>query len=195
MKRLHRASPTTFSSDRLNRRFDPSDGWFGSYSVEIAGLGGTQQFMRNQLSSGVFMPLFKSRVVASLTGEVGHVFTFDDDQVRLTDRFYLGGSSLRGFEDAGVGPRDLITDDSIGGMQFYAGTAEVTFPLGLPEEFDIKGSVFTDFGSVWDIDDPFPNLVDENSLRASLGVGLGLGFAIWSATRRLCQRTAEGRFR
>ncbi len=162
-----------FFFDRLNRRFNPTDGYFASWNVRVAGLGGSQQFMRNQVSTGFYTPLFDTSVIASLTGEAGHVFTFDDDQVRLTERFYLGGSSLRGFENAGIGPRDLSTDDAIGGRQFYAGTAEVTFPLGLPEEFDIKGSVFSDFGSVWNIDDPFPNLVDDNSTRASVGVGLG----------------------
>lgn len=162
-----------FFLDRLNRRFNPSDGYFGSYNVETAGLGGSEQYIRNVLSSGVYTPLFRSSVVASLTGEVGHVVTFDGDPVRLTNRFYLGGSSLRGFASAGVGPRDLTTDDAIGGHQFYAGTAELTFPLGLPEEFDIRGSVFSDFGSAWGVDDPFPNLTDDTTPRASLGVGLG----------------------
>lgn len=171
----HTASSVSneFFLDRLNRRFDPTDGYFGSYSVEVAGLGGSEQFLRNEISSGIYSPLFGTSVIASLTGEAGHVFTFDDDSVRLTNRFYLGGSSLRGFESAGVGPRDLLTDDAIGGHQFYAGSAEVTFPLGLPDEFDIKGSVFSDFGASWGIDDPFPNLADDSTPRASLGVGLG----------------------
>ena len=162
-----------FFLDRLNRRFDPSDGYFGSLNVKVAGLGGSQRFISNQVSSGIYKPLFDTSVIGSLTGEAGHVFTLDGDRVRLTDRFYLGGSLLRGFEGAGVGPRDLSTDDSIGAHQFYSGTAELTFPLGLPEEFDIKGSVFSDFGSSWGIDDPFSNLVDDASLRASVGFGLG----------------------
>ena len=159
--------------DRLNRRFNPTDGYFGSVNVQVAGLGGTDRFIRNLVTSGVYTPLFKSSVIASLTGEVGHVATFDNDSVRLTNRFYLGGSSLRGFENSGVGPRDLTTDDAIGAHQFYAGTAEVTFPLGLPEEFNIKGSIFSDFGSAWGIDDPFTGLADDASARASLGFGLG----------------------
>ena len=162
-----------FFLDRLNRRFNPSDGYFGSWNIEAAGLGGSEQFLRNEVSGGIYTPLFTSSVVASLTGEVGHIFTFDDDIVRLTNRFFLGGSSLRGFESAGVGPRDLSTNDAIGGEQFYAGTAELSFPLGLPEEFDIQGSVFTDFGSAWEISDDFPNLADDASVRASVGFGLG----------------------
>lgn len=162
-----------FFLDRLNRRFNPTDGYFGSWNVQTAGLGGSEQFIRNLLKSGVYTPLFDTSVIASLTGEVGHVATFDNDPVRLTNRFYLGGSSLRGFENAGVGPRDLTTDDAIGAHQFYAGTAEITFPLGLPEEFDVSGSIFSDFGSSWGMDDPFPNLTDDASTRASLGIGFG----------------------
>jgi len=162
-----------FFLDRLNRRFNPTDGYFGSYSIELAGFGGAEKFVRNKLSSGIYTPLFGSSVIASLTGELGHIFTFDDDTVKLTNRFYLGGSSLRGFDNAGVGPRDLLTDDAIGGHQFYAGTAELTFPFGLPEEFDIRGSLFSDFGSAWGVDDPFPNLTDDTTTRVSLGVGIG----------------------
>ncbi|MCZ6509821.1 MAG: outer membrane protein assembly factor BamA [Alphaproteobacteria bacterium] len=162
-----------FFLDRLNRRFNPTDGYFGSYSIELAGFGGSEKFVRNLLSSAIYTPLFGSSVIASLTGELGHIFTFDDDTVKLTNRFYLGGSSLRGFDNAGVGPRDLLTDDAIGGHQFYAGTAELTFPFGLPEEFDIRGSVFSDFGSAWGVDDPFPNLTDDTTTRVSLGVGIG----------------------
>ena len=88
-------------------------------------------------------------------------------------RFNLGGVSLRGFDNAGVGPRDLVTGDAIGGHQFYSGTAELTFPLGLPKEVDIKGSVFTDFGSAWGMDDPFSDLVDDANPRASFGIGFG----------------------
>ena len=162
-----------FFLDHLNRRFNPSDGYFGSYNIQIAGLGGSERFLRNEVRAGIYRPLFRSSVVGSLTGEAGHVFTFDNDPVRLTNRFYLGGNTFRGFAPAGVGPRDLVTGDAIGGHQYYSGTAELTFPLGLPQEFDIKGSVFTDFGSVWGIDDPFPNLADDATPRASVGFGLG----------------------
>jgi outer membrane protein insertion porin family len=82
---------------------------------------------------------------------------------------------LRGFEVGGVGPRDLVTDDSIGGTQYYRGSAEIGFPLGLPEEFDIKGAVFSDMGSVWGSDDPFPNIADDASLRATAGIGISWG--------------------
>jgi outer membrane protein insertion porin family len=44
--------------------------------------------------------------------------------------------------------------------------------LGLPRELGIRGRVFTDFGSAWDIDVSGPTLLDENSIRVSAGFGI-----------------------
>jgi outer membrane protein insertion porin family len=101
----------------------------------------------------------------------GYIFGINDD-VRITDRFFRGGATFRGFDEAGIGPRDVMTDDALGGNLYYLGTAELSFPLGLPEEFGILGSVFTEAGSLMDIDDSGPFIEDEGSLRASVGVGV-----------------------
>ena len=54
----------------------------------------------------------------------------------------------------------------------YSGTVTLNFPLGLPKEFDIKGRVFTDFGSSGALDPSDTNTKDTGSLRASSGVGI-----------------------
>ena len=79
---------------------------------------------------------------------------------------------MRGFERAGVGPRDTSTNDSLGGNFFYRGSAELMFPIGLPEELGVAGHAFSDFGSLWNIDETGGNIADENSLRMSAGVGI-----------------------
>jgi outer membrane protein insertion porin family len=66
----------------------------------------------------------------------GHIFGIDDD-VRIVDRFFLGGRTLRGFEPSGVGPRDAETDDSLGGNLFYSVAGELGFPLGLADELNL----------------------------------------------------------
>jgi outer membrane protein insertion porin family len=161
-----------FFYDELNRRFDPSDGYFVRYNFDVAGLGGTTKYFRNSVGAGVYEPLFGTSVVGSVRGEAGFIESLDDQVIRLTDRYYVGGDNLRGFESAGIGPRDLSTDDSIGGNRYYVGTIEMVFPLGLPDEIDLQGAVFGDVGSLWEIEDPFPNLVDSQSIRASVGVGV-----------------------
>ena len=44
-------------------------------------------------------------------------------------------------------------------------------PLGLPEEFGINGALFTEFGTLGELDDADmgPTIVDDLSLRASAG--------------------------
>ena len=111
-------------------------------------------------------------MIASLRSEAGYIFGLADD-VRISDRFFLGGDSFRGFAPSGVGPHDSDTDDSLGGNILFAGTAELGFPLGLPEEFGIRGRVFSDFGTLTDIDDDHGASVDDSaSLRVSVGTGL-----------------------
>jgi outer membrane protein insertion porin family len=84
----------------------------------------------------------------------------------------LGGNTLRGFQYAGVGPRDLNTDDSLGGNTFYRASAEFEFPVGLPDELGIKGHAFSDMGSLFSIDETGAGLADDSTIRAAAGVGI-----------------------
>ena len=55
--------------------------------------------------------------------------------------------TLRGFEYGGLGPRDKQTGDPLGGTRYWTATTEIMLPLGLPNEFGIRGAIFTDLGS------------------------------------------------
>jgi outer membrane protein insertion porin family len=116
-----------------------------------------------------YYPVTKS-VTLNVLGETGAIEGLDDD-IQINERFFLGGNLLRGFERSGIGPRDTATTDALGGNMFYRGTAEVSFPVGLPKEYGVLGHTFTDFGSLWDLDETGSGIQDENSLRAAAGVG------------------------
>lgn len=161
------------SYDRLNNRFNPSDGYIVRLRNDVAGLGGDLHYLRTRLSAAYYYPITES-VTIGATGEAGYIFGFGED-IRITDAFFLGGATLRGFRTAGVGPRDVSTKDSLGGNKYARGTIEVTFPVGLPEEYGIRARVFTDFGTLFDTDlttATVPFLVDKNSIRASAGFGI-----------------------
>jgi len=92
--------------------------------------------------------------------------------VRVTDSFLLGNDSMRGFKVGGMGPRDKFTSDALGAKTYAVGSAEVTFPIGLPEEFGVRGAAFTDFGTAFGADGPSSLINDSKELRMSAGAGL-----------------------
>jgi outer membrane protein insertion porin family len=160
----------TLTYDKRDDRFDPTEGYFVRLETDFAGLGGTQRFVRAKVTAGYYQNLGHD-LVLSFVGEYGIVHGIGKD-VSLADRFFLGGNNLRGFERGGVGPRDLGSDDALGANQFYAGTVELTFPLGLPKEFGLRGRVWTDAGSAFGIDRTNSTVVDNHSIRVSAGVGI-----------------------
>ena len=160
----------TLTYDKRDDRFDPTEGYFLRLETDFAGLGGTERFIKAKVTAGYYQNLGND-LVLSVVGEYGIVYGIGKD-VGLADRFFLGGNNLRGFERGGVGPRDGATDDALGANQFYAGTVELTFPLGLPKEFGLRGRVWTDAGSAFGIDRTNSTVVDVRTIRVSAGVGV-----------------------
>ena len=136
----------------------------------VAGFGGDSQYLRNGWKGGTFHQIAEKWIL-NVGGGVGYIVGLGKD-IRIIDRFFLGGDSLRGFEDSGVGPRDLATSDSIGGNWFYRSTLGVSFPLGLPNEFGLRGRMFTDAGSIGSNDSNVSSITDTASLRMSVGTGI-----------------------
>ncbi|MGE5546401.1 MAG: outer membrane protein assembly factor BamA [Solirubrobacterales bacterium] len=160
--------------DYRDSRIEPTEGYFFRVNNELAGLGGDQQFVRNNVGAGQYFPLVE-QVVLSLTGNAGIITGYGDKQIRITERYYLGGDTLRGFASAGVSPRDISTKNgAIGGLWQYYGSAQVRFPLGLPEELGFGGHVFTDFGSIG----PTENYPDKTNIRQSSSVRVSVGAGV-----------------
>ena len=160
----------TLRYDKRDNRFNPTEGYFVELQNTLAGFGGDSQYLRNEVKGATYYELY-DRWVLNIGAGVGYIVGISDD-IRIIDRFFLGGDDLRGFEDAGVGPRDLATLDSVGGNLFYRTTIGVTFPLGLPNEFGLRGRVFSDAGSLAENDSNFSTLTDTASIRMSVGTGL-----------------------
>jgi outer membrane protein insertion porin family len=110
----------------------------------------------------VYRGIWKS-VIASARFSGGYIFPLEDGQgIRINNRFFRGGSTFRGFDVAGLGPREIvrIVDpttgeviqtrrlNSQGGNAYYQGTFELSLPNIFPEEYGIKSALFTDVGAV-----------------------------------------------
>ncbi|HLO77052.1 MAG TPA: outer membrane protein assembly factor BamA [Magnetospirillum sp.] len=158
--------------DYRDSKIDPTEGYYFRVNNEVAGLGGSQRFLRNNVGAGQYFPL-DEQVVLGLTGTAGIISGFGDEKIRITERYFLGGDTLRGFASAGVSPRDQASGDALGGLWMYSGTAQVKFPLGLPEELGFGGQVFSDFGAVGNTEDYSGSPIDQaSSIRVSVGAGL-----------------------
>ncbi|MDB9944035.1 outer membrane protein assembly factor BamA [Octadecabacter sp.] len=81
----------------------------------------------------------------------GGLIDYTKGESRVTDRYFLGSRTMRGFEPSGIGPRDKTTGDTLGGNAYAVARLEAEFPVGLPEEYGMSGGMFLDYGSVWDI--------------------------------------------
>lgn len=173
----------TYTLDKRNSPVDPTKGYRLRIEQEFAGLGGDVQYSKTVGSARVFTSFFNEDLVLSAEVEGGALVS-ESGASRITDRFFLGGDSLRGFATGGVGPRDFCTacggaggnvDDSLGGNMYAVGRVEASFPLGLPEELGIYGGVFFDVGTLWDLDNTAGSMGtvdDSQQWRSAAGVSL-----------------------
>lgn len=174
----------TITYDKRNHPRNPTSGYFLQLSSDFAGLGGDVQYIRVQGEGRAYYPItekitFVGRAVA------GHIEGWGDEDIRLLDLYFRGGETVRGFERAGYGPRDLGTDDALGGTTFWAATAEVRFPIPfVPDELGISGAVFADAGSLFGVTDRIDDLdgngvidlADDSTIRAAVG-----GSILWNS--------------
>lgn len=170
-KNMTSAVGHSLTYDDRNNKFDPTKGYTVRLLQEVAGLGGDSKYLKHEAKAAYYYPV-APKWTLGFTGSGGYIFGYAGKDVRINERFFVGGDDLRGFRNAGIGPRDRATGDSLGGNTYYTGTAELRFPLGLPEELGISGAAFTDVGSLWNSDDTGPGVFDVNTLRASAGVGV-----------------------
>jgi len=152
----------TVAFDTRNLPQQPSSGIFASFSQDLAGLGGDVNYIRSVADARGYYPLTnKITLVGRVQG--GVIEGWGDKELRLTDLFFKGGETIRGFERAGYGPRDACENpttlnrvsncrrDSLGGKYYWATTAEIRFPFPLiPDSLGMQGAVFVDAGSLWE---------------------------------------------
>lgn len=163
----------TFGYDRLNSRIEPTDGYFLKLDQDIAGLGGQLRFVQHEVMGVFYRPIYKDDVVLKLLGRAGNAFGYGGKDLRVSDRFFVGPDMIRGFDSAGIGPRDKKTLEALGGNSYYSGQAEIQFPLGLPSEIGMKGAIFTDFGSLFGLDEKDKSKIHlSDNIRASSGASI-----------------------
>ena len=190
--------------DTRDNRVRPSRGHSVIISQDVAGLGGSVAFVRSRIQADKYWRLGRSNFIFSLRAEGGYIRALEDrsdvgpgtDDIRLTDRFFLGEGMIRGFDIRGVGPRVLRVgleagvddngnptnipiidtdnnnnriDNAIGGRIFYLARAELEIPLGAGASgLGLRPSLFADAGAVFDVTQPILQSSQVNDLATGL---------------------------
>ena len=160
----------SFIYDSRDNRFSPNSGLYWRFNQDLAGLGGDDRFIRHEMQSEYYIPLAKQWTLV-MAGAAGNVTGIGKD-VRINQRFFIGSKEIRGFDNAGLGPRDTATRDALGGNSYYVASSELRFPLGLPDDLGVSGALFVDAGSLFDLDVTGPGIADDSSPRVSAGAGV-----------------------
>ena len=139
---------TSLVYDARNHPKNPTKGYYFQIGSDLAGLGGDVRYVKLQSEMRAYYPI-TDKITLVGRAVAGHIEGWGGDEVRLLDLFYKGGETIRGFEQAGLGPRDLLTGDALGGKTYWATTAEVRFPLPfIPDDLGMGGAIFVDAGSL-----------------------------------------------
>ena len=157
--------------DTRDSSMDTKEGYIFSIAGALAGIGGNKKFIKLSNSADYYLSYNDDAIILDLGYNAGVIAGLGQD-ILISDRFFLGGNSFRGFKQSGVGPRDSISNDSLGGNLFYTGSIKANFGIGLPPELGLKGNWFATFGSVTGIDKSTVTYFDDSSIRLSTGVGI-----------------------
>ncbi len=160
----------TLVYDKRDNAINTKEGYYLSFSNDLAGLGGDEKFNRIDVKAYKYYTL-ADYYTFKFFATGGYIAGYGGENVRLSDRYYLGGQTLRGFEFAGIGARDKVTGDALGGNWMMYSGAEMTFPIGL-DELGIKGRTFWDIGMLGKPDNFNSQKIDYSSkVRSSVGFG------------------------
>ncbi len=162
---------TSINIDTTDNRNMPTEGYSLAIASSFAGLGGDKEFLRINNNANYYKSFNEESIILNLGYDAGVIIGLDQD-ILISDRYFLGGNSFRGFDQSGLGPRDSSNSDSLGGNLFYTGSIKASFGIGLPPELGVKGNWFATAGSLTGIDKSSVSYNDDASIRLSSGVGI-----------------------
>jgi len=145
----------TYTFDSRLTGLNPNAGVLIEAGADIAGLGGDDEYIRSRAKVIGQTRVMNEEVTLRASFEAGGLNWLGDNTSRAVDRFVLGTDIVRGFDPAGIGPRDLSNgvNDALGGNLYAVMRLEADFPLGLPEEIGLRGGVFYDMSNIWGLKD------------------------------------------
>lgn len=159
-------------------------GIVGDLGVTYTGFGGTYSYMRYNADITAMVKFLDDRWQLRTSWDLGYLQSLEsNDYIPRVYRYFLGGESLRGFDIAGVGSRNwYFRSYSLGGLWKANGSTQLNFPVFIPDEYQVKGFVFADYGILgrppkleYKYTNPYnvthDNIIDQD-WRTSVGFGI-----------------------
>ncbi|KAJ3213915.1 sorting and assembly machinery component 50 [Dinochytrium kinnereticum] len=135
----------TMTLDTRDDALLPSTGYYIRTFEEVAGLGGDVKHLKAEVEGHAYRSVWDDFIFAC-SGRMGAIYGLGTPS-RINDRFFLGGpSSIRGFTQHGIGPKDRA--DSLGGDLYYAGGLSLFTPLPYLRRQPIRGHLFVNGGNI-----------------------------------------------
>lgn len=181
-----RGSRITARFEDVDNRLVPSEGTQAQVYAELIGgfHGGGESFWKSGLSLDRYLWLREDAVGRRHVLHLGANFDVGSgfgksERLFLTDRLFMGGGNLRGFDFRGAGPFQF--GRATGGEARVLGTAEYFFPLVASRQTAafstnelIRGVVFADFGLLGSEIDT----ADFGQPRLSMGFGVRINVPV-----------------
>ena len=166
----------SYNLDKTNSVVSPTAGYNLKITQEMNGFGGDISYSKSSIDLKTYKTVIRDDIIFSSGISSGMIV---GSSANITNRFFLGGDSLKGFKNQGIGPVDNsyagsdTNGDPLGGKMFTSISLEASFPIGIPEEYGIFGGLFVDAGSLWGLDNTDNGRVDDSAnIRSALGASI-----------------------
>jgi len=148
-------STAGWSRDKRDSLIYPTSGSLQRLSGELSLPGGELRFYRASYQHQRFFPIGRDYALM-LNGEVGIGNGYNGKPLPFFKNYFAGGiGSVRGFDTASLGPRDVlagggISEDALGGNRKVVLNGEFLFPFpGSGKDRSLRLGAFVDAGQVW----------------------------------------------
>jgi len=170
-----------FFYDKRNQKFQTTDGFFSNYNLDLPVLSDTNTLM-NSYNYKIFKEFYENNV-STLSFLLKTSNSISGDNIKLSERLYIPGRKLRGFEAGKVGPKDQ--GDYIGGNYVSTINATTTVPKLLENLQNVDIVMFADIGNIWGVD--YNSALDSDDIRSSIGIALDWATPVGPLTFSLAQ--------
>ena len=155
-----------FFYDKRNQKYQTTSGFFSGYNLSLPILSDTNT-LTNLYDYKIFKELYENNV-STLSFMFKSANSLTGDDVKLSERLYIPGRKLRGFESGKIGPKD--GNDYIGGNYVSTINVSSTIPKILENVQTVDIVMFADVANIWGVD--YNSSLDNEGIRSSIGVGL-----------------------